>query len=207
MDGVAYRRVWEDIRSLVPELASVRSIDWLLDLAELTVVYPCPDPGIRGGVWSQISIALHQFRSRLTPAQSALAADIAATVGLTETFPALQESLETAELQLTESASHFRLIAVYTLTESVGKRVQRVLSAMYPGLRVEILNDVVATPRLEQLARNADVFVVCWTAAKHAATAAIQQRRSSSQLTLFAPGGGSSSIVRTVLSQLQQKAV
>jgi len=207
MDGDAYRRVWEDIRSLVPELASVRGIDWLLDLAELTVVYPCPDPGIRGSVWSQINTALNQFRSRLTPAQAALAADIAATIGLTETFPALQKSLETSELRLTESASHFRLIAIYTLTESVGKRVQRVLSAMYPGLRVEILHDVVSTPRLEQLARNADVFVVCWTAAKHAATSAIQQRRSSSQLTLFAPGGGSSSIIRTVLSQLQQKAV
>lgn len=207
MDGAAYRRVWEDIRSFVPELAAVRSIDWLLDLAELTVVYPCPDPGIRGGVWSQISTALHQFRSRLTPAQAVLAADIAATVGLPETFPALQESQEAPELRLTEPASHVRLIAIYTLTESVGKRVQRVLSAMYPGLRVEILHDVVATPRLQQLARNADVFVVCWTAAKHAATSAIQQRRSSRQLTLFAPGGGSSSILRTVVSQLQQKAV
>lgn len=152
MDGAAYRRVWEDIRSLVSELASVRSIDWLLDLAELTVVYPCPDPGIRGSVWSQISTVLNQFRSRLTPAQSALAADIAATVGLTEAFPALHESLETSELQLAASASHVRLIAIYTLTESVGRRVQRVLSAMYPRLRVEILHDVVSTPRLEQLA-------------------------------------------------------
>jgi hypothetical protein len=149
---------------------------------------------------------LQHVRSRLTPAQAALAADIAATVGLAETFPVLQQSLEPSELQLTSSTSHVRLIAIYTLTESVGKRVQRILSAMYPRLRVEILHDVVATPRLEQLARNADVFVVCWTAAKHAATVAIQQRRSSRQLTLFAPGGGSSSIIRTVLSNLQQKA-
>ncbi|MGQ4807026.1 hypothetical protein NKDENANG_00364 [Candidatus Entotheonellaceae bacterium PAL068K] len=207
MDRATYRRVWEDIRSLVPELASVRSIDWLLDLAELTVVYPCSDPDLRGGVWSQINIALYQFRSRLTPEQSALAADIAATVGLTETFPTPQKSQEASELRLTERVSHFRLIAIYTLTESVGKRVQRILAAMYPGLRVEILHDVVATPRLQQLARNADIFVVCWTAAKHAAMSAIQQRRSSSQLTLFAPGGGSSSIIRTVLYQLQQQAV
>ena len=95
---------------------------------------------------------------------------------------------------------HF-LVAIYTLTESVGKRAAELLKSLYPGIRVELVHDHVSTPRLEELARNANVFVVVWRSAKHAATQAIEQLRPALP-TLYPPGSGCASLLRIVAAFL-----
>ena len=56
-------------------------------------------------------------------------------------------------------------MAVYTLTESAGKQFKAILEARAPRVRVSLCNDLVASNRLKQLARQADVFLIAtWSA-------------------------------------------
>jgi hypothetical protein len=91
-------------------------------------------------------------------------------------------------------------VGIYTLAEGVGERVARMLHEEYPDADVRVNHDTVSTPQLRELARRADIFVVCWLSAKHAATDAISQERSRDQVTIYAPGKGSSSILREIRS-------
>ena len=202
MDSATYGRILSDLRDLTKEVASVRQIDWLLGLGEYTIDFPCPDQQARAELWCQISSALTQFSRRLQPHQISTALDIAQTLGLPESVAELKlpEAKEGADDELTPGISGTAVI--YTLTESVGQRARRVLNALYPGLRVEVLSDHVATPRLLQFARSAELFVICWTSAKHAATTAIQAKRPPDRVTAFAAGGGSASIVNEVQKHL-----
>jgi hypothetical protein len=86
--------------------------------------------------------------------------------------------------------------------EGAGLRVQRALERAYPGIRVELSSSHVADARLNDLAARADLFVVCWASAKHAATLAIKNRRGSDQATLYPRGVGSTSVVREVQDYL-----
>jgi hypothetical protein len=90
-----------------------------------------------------------------------------------------------------------RHIAIYTLTERVGRNAKELLIGTYPGVRVELSHDKGGNSRLKQLARNADLFVVCTRSAKHAATEFIADERGSA-LTVFPDGKGASSILRAV---------
>jgi hypothetical protein len=200
-----YRRLIHDLGSLVPEVASIKNIDWLLDLAETTVTYPCPDQVARATLWTQITVSLNQFASHLSIAQSTSAQDIAETLGMLESFRVAKKIGAKTKLEIS-CPLELRSVALYTLTESVGKRAQKILKALYPSLKIELIHDKVATPRLEQLTRTADVLVICWTAAKHAATTLIQQKRPADRPTLFAPGGGSSSIVREIQAYFRGQA-
>jgi hypothetical protein len=57
------------------------------------------------------------------------------------------------------------------------------------------------------MARNADLFVICWRSAKHAATDAIRQARPSSKPTIYPSGKGSSSILVAIDDHLQSFAL
>jgi hypothetical protein len=65
------------------------------------------------------------------------------------------------------------------------------------GCEVILNNDLALTPRLEEMARRADVVVMAWLAAKHAATNGIVRTRSN-QGILYPEGKGASSILRKV---------
>jgi hypothetical protein len=74
----------------------------------------------------------------------------------------------------------------------------------YPTVDVRVNHDAVSTPQRRELARRADIFVVCWLSAKHAVTDAITHERHQDAVTLFAPGKGSSSIIRELRTCLDE---
>ena len=93
-------------------------------------------------------------------------------------------------------------IGIYTLTASAGKRAKRILEAEFPGVSVEVRDDKDASPALEALARAAELFVVVWRSATHAATDATEAHRPKDLPILRPPGTGSSGIVRAVHAHL-----
>jgi len=99
-----------------------------------------------------------------------------------------------------------RVVGIYTLTEGLGERVARILGEEYAGITVRVNNDTVSTPQLRALAKRADVFVICWLSAKHAATGSIVQERPTDRKTIYAPGKGSSSICREIRRYLDSQA-
>ena len=89
-------------------------------------------------------------------------------------------------------------MAIYTLTEQAGERARKLLMDLYPNVRVELSHDKEGNTRLEGLARNADIFVVCWRSAAHAATDIISRFRPDSAITLYPTGKGWTSILRAI---------
>ena len=114
-------------------------------------------------------------------------------LGVDSVFRVAPESI-----QATADSGTFagKTVAVYTLTESVAQRVDRLLQKLYPGVRVVLASDTVASRNLEELARRADIFVVCWRSATHAATEFIKRYRPTGSPPIYPDGNGSSSILR-----------
>lgn len=208
LERAAYSRVLSDLGDMLPELSGSRDLDWLVDLAELVVTYPCPDAAARAGLWSQIISLLAQYGTRVTTPQRTVLTEVAGILGLSDTLAALPTVAAGAGPAPTQRLSlDHRMVGIYTLTEGVGERVGRMLRAEYPDVDVRVNHDPVSTPQLRDLARRADIFVVCWLSAKHAGTDAISQARSQDAITLYARGKGSSSIVREMFLSLEVRGL
>jgi hypothetical protein len=202
LEPESYTRTMRDLADWLPTASGLHTADALIDVVDLLATYPSPQPEGRQLVWSTLAAELVRLWPRLSLGQQSLARDLAATLDSPQS-PVLvipDQTLPAAVPAIRPRAGY--LIAIYTLSEGAGQRVQRALAATYPGVRVELSTDHVASPRLAELAARADLFVICWASAKHAATDAIRQRRSVERATLYPRGVGSSSVVREVQEYL-----
>jgi hypothetical protein len=110
--------------------------------------------------------------------------------------PAFRDAEETAQTADPDPlAALSGRIAVYTLTETVGHRIQRLLRIRCPQCTIETNSDKVCTTRLEELAKSASIFVIVTSSAKHAATQCIEAHRPSDLPILRPAGKGTSSIL------------
>jgi len=193
-DVTEYTRLLNDIGDTLPPELGTSDFDNLMELCELTVTHASPDPDARQRLWSRIIAALSPVRTRLTQAELALVNDLGQVFGMDQVFPIPAVAVQEAG----PSALDDKTVVIYTLTEAVGERTKRILDMLHPGIRVHLAHDTVSTPRLENLARHADIFVVCWRSAAHAATQIIERLRPAGSVTLYPPGSGSSSILRVI---------
>lgn len=195
-----YVGLCRDLSEWLGPVVAVSTIDRLADLVELTVVHPCPDGPAQKALWTSFLAALQPFSHRLDALQvSALKSlDVMLSGGL------LTVELGTREEVRGDSVPEFvrGRVAVYTLVESVARRVKQQLEAAAPGLRVDLTTDKVGNDRLLVLAREADLFAIDWSRAKHAATDFIRQNRGARPI-IFTSGSGSSSIAREVLEAVR----
>ena len=129
----------------------------------------------------------------------ALVNDLGRVFGMDEVFPV---PAERSDESIDRNALDGKTVAIYTLTESVGQRAERLLTEFHPGVRVETSHNHGGDSRLESLARRADIFVVCWRSATHAATEFIGRWRPSNLVTLYPTGKGSASILRVIQEYL-----
>ena len=197
----SYRLLLDAIGEAACALASVRTLDWVLDLAELTVIHPCSDDGARRQFWHDLGEHLRPFASRITPNQLAVARDLSTILGSAEVFVEISGAAPEAPA---DSQPIEGLVAIYTLTENVGRRIKRSLVEEFPHATIELLHDHVNSLRLQDLASRADLFVVCWQSAKHAATNAVRAARPSHLPTLYPTGKGSSSILSEIRAFILQ---
>jgi hypothetical protein len=193
-----YQLALADVGELVPQALGIRTVDWLLDLLEVVVTQPTADRVAQERVWDIALGALQPLVPRLAPRQREVLTDLGQVLNRkVGAFLGPAPVLADAEMSVSEALAD-KLVAVYTLTEPVGNRVKQALQAESPRVRVESLDDLVSSPRLVDLARSADLFVVCWQSAKHAATEAIKRARPSTRPTIYPTGKGSSSITNEV---------
>jgi len=207
----AYAEVVEQARYLLTKVDSLARVAWGLDVIDLMVVHPCPRADLRIGLLSDVSGLFQKYRRRLDS-------------GLWDLFRALCEDLGHPEVVKTLVAAlpgpprgseglasdvfallHNKLVGVYTLTESVGRRVRELLERRAPGVRVEVSNDRVATDRLKHLARNADIMILATASATHAASVFIDSQRPKDdprQPTLRPTGKGSASMLEALYRYL-----
>ena len=75
------------------------------------------------------------------------------------------------------------------------------LGELEPTVSVDCNADHGGTARLKALAESADIFVMTWLSAKHAATDFIREHRDD-RVLLYAQGRGFSSILRAIEDHL-----
>ena len=98
-----------------------------------------------------------------------------------------------------------KILGIYTLTETAGRQAEAMLRAAIPGLEVDLNHDHGGSAALAAMVARADLIVVAWASAKHAATQFIKARRGGRPL-IYAAGKGATSILRAVEEWLTSTA-
>jgi hypothetical protein len=141
------------------------------------------------------------FASRTGPDQRALLLDLAASQGdadrVESLLPSQAEQSRGEERDPIGELSEMSL-AIYSLTESAARMAGGILERQYNGVKIHYNGEEDCSRRLQQLARNADLFVMVTASSKHAATGCIEMYRPK-ELPLLRPSGkGVASILRAV---------
>src|SRR5262249_30591450 len=141
-----------------------------------------------------VGTQFYNFRDRITLTQRWLLERLHEAVGEQELFRNLlplepsAERGEVAGASATETDPLAKLagktIAIYTLNERAGQVVEALLRDCVDRVTVHVNNDHAGTPRLKQLAQNADIFVMTLGSAKHAATDFITAHRPADKPAL-----------------------
>ena len=199
-----YERIVQDLTELWNDHGNIYTLPWLLDCIEGLIDYSSPsqdgatrllrtalewlaDPVHGTRVPSDVWDALESLAEELHERSQAEA--IRRSIRVPES-PAVGSSRD--------NPLSGELVGIYTLTERAARGAKDLLEGRFPGVTVKTNSDRVATTDLENLARSANLLVIAWQSAKHAATDAISRVRSRDLPTIYAAGTGRASIVRAV---------
>jgi hypothetical protein len=193
------------VRDVVNDLSGGDYLDHLVDILEVTADVACPDPTVRRELWETALGILAQFVARLSDSRQMLLRELATMLGLQELLAQRLAAPPASAVSRVHLPRRMQ-VALYTLTESVGRRVKEQVERQYDGLTVTIDSSHDRTPQLVNLARHADLFVVCWRSAKHAATDVVGAERPTTLPTRYALGRGSSSIMALIAREVDALA-
>ncbi len=200
LDAKAYQALIADVEELAGEGFGVEMVYWALEITEEFMRTSAPDANARESFLHGILARIAPIYARLTSLQRTAVALLAQELGWT-----LQSFGISANNAVADNFSG-RLqglrIAIYSLTESSSRQAKSAIEEIAPTAIVNCNADHVGTVRLRALANNADLFVITWRSAKHAATAFIREHREHRPL-LFAQGRGFSSILRAIEDHLR----
>lgn len=200
LDPHRYRELLDDCLMLTGEAMSKRTVYWMLDTLEETLLNTCPDEEARRSFWYAACTRLMQMKAFFSPGQKIVFEKLSAELGwelAREREERIAEGGAEAQRQQLQDALDGNFVAIYTLTESAGRQAANVLRELSPTVRVEMSHDKAASAALKNMAHQANIFVMVAASAKHAASGYIQQERQGKPI-LYANGRGYSSIMRAI---------
>jgi hypothetical protein len=193
-----YQHLVGDLMDLLGQEASLATLDWALDLAEVVAVNRTASPPTQlNFIVAVLEVArarIHRLTRRHVEALRTLCADLNISAD-----PYLSGAPEEDEEANAVAALAGRSIAIYTLAETAGLRALRMLNQLIPTADIALNSDKVCTERLAALARSADLFVFAWRSSKHAAYYCIKDHRPRDLPILMPQGKGTASIVRALI--------
>jgi hypothetical protein len=200
ISGADYTSLIADIDELAGQ-AFIDMIYWVLDMIESFMRASAPDAKVREGFLHSILARTAPLYGRLSTLQRAAVNRLAGELGWSlEAFGLSVDS------ELNDDVGH-KLdglrIAIYSLTETSSRQAKNAIEEMATAI-VDCAADHGGSVRLKALAENADIFVVTWLSAKHAATEFIREHRGD-RVLLYAQGRGFSSILRALDDHFARK--
>ena len=188
----------------------LQNIVWSLDILDQLVVLPNAITEQRDVFFYRVYATFKQYQRRvdenLAGCFRLLCEDLGKLAEFKEIFPTFGQAPtdgSKSETDLLKQKIQGKVIGIYTLTESSGRRAQRFLENWLPGLDVRVSNDHVGTDHLRNIARQSDYLVVAAKSAKHAATDFIKAERPTDKSPLiYSSGKGSSSIMDALFKEL-----
>ncbi|XXX76044.1 protein DpdD [Sorangium sp. So ce134] len=157
-----------------------RSLDWLLETVEILTIFSCPAPDARERFLSHVLRSFARWRGHVRPDQWQLLEVLCHDLDAEAVYRAIAPPTpKTGESNVGEVSLNNSTVAIYSLMEQSAQHARDALLKEFPGITVVLNADKVATDRLRELAKHADVFVMVTWAAKHAATECIESARPS----------------------------
>ncbi len=195
LDVKSYRALIADVEELAGSGFGVDMVYWVLEIIEDFMRASTPDADARQVFLHGTLSRVAPIYSRLTSLQRAAVARLARELGWSlQSFGIIAERESSEDIA---SRIQGLRIAIYSLTESSSRQAKAAIEELAPTAVVDCNADHGGTTRLRSLAENADLFVMTWLSAKHAATDFIREHRGGRPL-LYAQGRGFSSILRAV---------
>jgi hypothetical protein len=199
-----YSQICKDAQDLWSSHASAATLDWATELIDTLLYFPCPDGAARLQLFLSIANSVQAFKRLLEPRQLSSLRVLAKDFGQNEwvaDFSATASASGEEGLSLFQSLRG-KVVALYSLTERVSRRVKTLLETLCPEVDVRINSDQVGTPTLKKLSKDADIFIVNTASAKHAATTFISANRPPTAVTLFHNARGSQSMITLLENHL-----
>lgn len=199
LDSKAYHELIADVEELAGAGFGVNMIYWLLEIVEDFIRASSPDPDSRERFLHSALARISPIYGRLTSLQRAATTRLANDLGWTLESLGIDGNI--GEVDGLVSKLRGLRIAIYSLTESSSRQAMVALGELEPTVSVDCNADHGGTARLKALAESADIFVMTWLSAKHAATDFIREHRDD-RVLLYAQGRGFSSILRAIEDHL-----
>jgi hypothetical protein len=197
-----YLDLLSDIGEILEQNKSSLNTDWMLNIAELFILYPSQgNDDLRLNLFIIIINYFLSIAHRISGPQKDILKTLAKDFNcpdLLSSFPT-EKNNEDGDLLRQDYCGY---IGIYTLTDGASQRASAVLKKYYPQARIEVNNDHDATDRLKSLAKNSDIFVFAWKSGKHQAYFCIKEIRAQNEI-LMASGKGSASIIKCVMDKVQ----
>ena len=192
-----YEHLLSSLKAVWELRGDPRRIDWALDLLDLLIAAPAPDPEPRDAFFEIISVFINKFARRIQPGQISLFKLLCGD--LQREFPHFLTDTDKVETATTSEILAGKMVAIYTLDESSGKRARDLINIAYKDVDVRLSHDHVGSDQLKNLAKNADYFLIVTRSAKHAATNFIKDERPNHKRPIDYPTGkGTSSILTAI---------
>lgn len=194
-----YRSLIADIDELAGQAFGIDMIYWILETLENFMRASTPDANARETFLYKILARTVPLYGRLSALQRTAVKRLATELGWTLEALGVDVNLPTSD-NFSGRLDGLR-IAIYSLTEASSRQAKNAIEEMTPTAQVDCNADHGGSARLRALAENADIFVVVWLSAKHAATEFIREHRGN-RVLLYAQGRGFSSILRALEDHL-----
>lgn len=200
-----YVSLMGDLEDVQKRIGSYAYLPWSLDVTEALAIFPCPSDQARDARLRLFLEVLGQtagFAHRLVRADLVPIETLAKDYGVgPEAVSALKREQDPDEIAATLPNLDGNTIGIYTLAEAAGSRAKTALEELFPGCKVFVNSDLVATPQLTSLAKAADLFVFAWKSSSHQAFYCVKDALAGRE-PIWAPGKGTASILRAVLDHL-----
>jgi hypothetical protein len=189
-----YQHLLSSLTTIWEEREDPRRFDWALDLLDLLIASPAPDLGFRDAFFEVVSASIIKHARRLQPGHICLFRLLCSD--LKREVPSFLPEDEETTIKAPSDVLAGKMVAIYTLDESSGKRARDLINMLYPGADIRLSHDHVGCDQLKIIARHADYFLMVTRSAKHAATVFIKDERPAGKRPIdYTAGKGSSSIV------------
>ncbi|WP_062912981.1 protein DpdD [Sphingopyxis macrogoltabida] len=204
LSGPEYVSIVSDLEDVQDRVRSYANLPWSLDVCEILAVSPAQSDAAgsaRQAFFLRVLGQAQTFAHRLGPQDFLPMEFLAKDFGLDSASVDILRRKDGSDEAPTESVDLTgKLIGVYTLAEAAGARAKASLEKMFPGSVVEVNSDLVATDKLRNLARSADIFVFTWKSSSHAAFYCIKDELPGGE-PIWAAGKGTASIIRAVIEK------
>ena len=198
-----YGRVLEAAELLVNESQAHRAVDWMINLVGVVLDNHSLKAELREKLLWTVLAKVKSLRVELSHWQRE-AFRVLLRVLQQDADSLLKELPSSQETSPLEGCAN-KSLAIYTLDEKSGKRAKEIINTICPTAQITILSDTHGSAALKHQAKNADIFVVVWRSAKHAATIDIKNNRPKGKTLLQPTGKGTSGILLELERHMRQQ--